>query len=94
VIDHWQVLTFCWELSTQMGNYCEAAPQCILFIEYAWKRSQRPEAMRLVLSYAYWLARGEILRPFRDEPQRKRLTGASLSIKNEGAGNKDDQIPL
>lgn len=46
------------------------------------------------LGRMYYAARGEILRPVSDTRQRRRLAGASPSIKNESVGSKDDQIPL
>ena len=38
-------------------------------------------------------ARGEILRPLHDQPQRRRSARACSSIKNESVGSKDDQTP-
>jgi len=46
------------------------------------------------LGCMYCAARGEILRPVPDTPQRKLSAGAPPSIKNESVGSKDDQIPL
>lgn len=41
----------------------------------------------------YHGARGEILRPLRDQPQRRRSAGACPSTKDESLGSKDDQTP-
>ena len=41
----------------------------------------------------YCSARGEILRPLPDRPQRRRSARACSSIKNESVGSEDDQTP-
>ena len=41
----------------------------------------------------YFVVRGEILRPTKDEHQRRQFTNLLSLIKNESKGIEDDQIP-
>ena len=43
--------------------------------------------------HRYLIVRGEILRFFKDQLLRKRLTRTFSLIKNESSGIEDDQIP-
>ena len=56
-----------------------------------WRASTVPEGT--VQGERYCNARGEILRPLQDRPQRRRSASACSSIKDESLGSKDDQTP-
>ena len=58
---------------------------------HVWRASTVPEGT--VQGERYCNARGEILRPLQDQPQRRRSASACSSIKDESPGSKDDQTP-